>query len=334
MKKRTTIDDVAREAGVSRQTVSRAMNGLDGISVHTRDRVLEAIDDLGYRPSRLARGMASNQSQTIGLIIGNITDPAHANVVRGLHDIAEEQNHNVFLRNSDNLEEKELEALKSLAAEDVDGIVITSPRLPAETLASFADRDCPIVVVHRDIVAKHISSITTDSQRATKIVVEYLIGAGHKNIGLITRQGNAENIRHVWGYKQTLINRGLPYCQSRVAQGQTNLKGGYESAYQLLSKHKDLTAIATYNDLMALGAMKACADLGRAVPDDVSIVGYDDTEFAAFIKPTLTTLRFQGYDVGRISFERLMEMISKPDEDFPPVILDIELVIRESTSTI
>ena len=203
-----------------------------------------------------------------------------------------------------------------------------------ETLASFADRDCPIVVVHRDIVAKHISSITTDSQRATKIAMEYLIGAGHQHIGLITRRGNAEDMPHVWGYKQTLINRKLPYCVSRVSQGETNLRGGYEAAYQLLSKDKELTAIATYNDLMALGAMKACADLGRVVPEDVSIVGYDDTEFAAFIKPTLTTLRFQGYDVGRISFERLMEMIARPDEDFPPVILDIELVIRESTSTI
>ena len=134
MKKRTTIDDVAREAGVSRQTVSRAMNGMDGISVHTRDRVLETIDDLGYRPSRLARGMASSQSQTIGLIIGNIIDPAQANVVRGLNDAAEAKNHNVFLRNSDNIAARELEALKSLTAENVDGIVITSPSLPAKTL--------------------------------------------------------------------------------------------------------------------------------------------------------------------------------------------------------
>ncbi|MFK7804634.1 MAG: LacI family DNA-binding transcriptional regulator [Anaerolineae bacterium] len=334
MKKRTTIDDVAREAGVSRQTVSRAMNGMDGISVHTRDRVLETIDDLGYRPSRLARGMASSQSQTIGLIIGNITDPAHANVVRGLHDVAEEQNHNVFLRNSDNIAEKELEALKSLAAENVDGIVIASPRLPAKTLATFADSDCPIIVVHRNFEAKHISSITTDSQRATRIAVEYLIGAGHKQIGLITRPGEVDSVRHVWGYKQTLEKRGLHYCPTLVSQGDTNLKGGYEAAYRLLTHHKNLTAIATYNDLMALGAMKACADLGRSVPNDVSIVGYDDTEFASFITPTLTTLRIQGYDVGRIAFKRLMEMIARPDEDFPPVILDIELVIRESTSTI
>jgi len=278
--------------------------------------------------------MASSQSQTIGLIIGNITDPAHANVVRGLHDVAEEQNHNVFLRNSDNIAEKELEALKSLAAENVDGIVIASPRLPAETLATFADGDCPIIVVHRNFEAKHISSITTDSERATRIAVEYLIGAGHKKIGLITRLGETESNRHVWGYKQTLEKRGLPYCPTLISQSDTNLKGGYEAAYHLLTHHKDLTAIAAYNDLMALGAMKACADLGRSVPDHVSIVGYDDTEFASFITPTLTTLRIQGYDVGRIAFKRLMEMVARPDEDFPPIILDIELIIRESTSTI
>lgn len=334
MKKRTTIDDVAREAGVSRQTVSRAMNGMDGISVHTRDRVLETIDDLGYRPSRLARGMASSQSQTIGLIIGNITDPAHANVVRGLHDAAEEQNYNVFLRNSDNIAARELEALKSLAAENVDGIVITSPRIAAETLIDFADEDCPVVVVHREIVAKHISSITTNTERATSIVVEYLIGAGHQHIGLITRLGNLDLIRHVWGYQKTLMNRGLPYCLSRVAQTETTLKGGYDAAYRLLSQDKELTAIATYNDLMALGAMKACADLGKVVPNDVNIIGYDDIDFASYMTPTLTTLRFQGYDVGRSAFKRLKEMISRPDEDFPPVVLDIELVIRDSTTTI
>lgn len=334
MKKRTTIDDVAREAGVSRQTVSRAMNGMDGISVHTRDRVLETIDDLGYRPSRLARGMASSQSQTIGLIIGNIIDPAQANVVRGLNDAAEAKNHNVFLRNSDNIAARELEALKSLTAENVDGIVITSPSLPAKTLTSFADQNCPIVVVHREVIAKHVSSITTNTERATRTVVEYLIGAGHQHIGLITRMGDVEQIRHVWGYKETLVNRNLPYCSSRIAQADTNLKGGYEAAYKLLSKDKNLTAIATYNDLMALGAMKACADLGRAVPEDVSIIGYDDIEFASHIKPSLTTLRFQGYDIGCSAFERLMEMINRPEEDFPPVILNIELVIRDSTCTI
>lgn len=334
MKKRTTIDDVAREVGVSRQTVSRAMNGMSGISPQTRSRVLEAIANLGYSPSRIARRMASRKSQSIGLIIGNIKDPAQANIVRGLYDIAEEQNHNVLLHNSDSLADREREALHSLAAENVDGIVITSPRLPAKTLVSFADQNCPIVAVHRDYVAPHVSSITTDALRATKIIIEYLIGAGHTQIGLLTRQGNTDEIRHVWGYKETLLNRGLDYCLSRVAQGETTLKGGYEAAYRLLSKHKGLTAITTYNDLMAFGAMKACADLGRTVPGDVSIVGYNDTEFAAFIKPTLTTIRFQGYDVGRSSFERLMEMIDRPDEVFPPVILDIELVIRESTSSI
>jgi len=332
MKKRTTIDDVAREAGVSRQTVSRAINGMGGISANTRDRVMEMVDEMGFQPSRFARGMAGRQTQTIGLVIGNLTNPARAEIFQSLYNTAAAEHYNIFVRSTDYQPSQELRAMQSLISENVDGIVIISPTLPEDQLAEFADKDCPIVVVHREVIADHVSSITTDVVRATKSVVEYLMGAGHTHIGLITRNGALEAIRHVRGYKNALHGRGFPSNLESIVQDKVTLKGGYSATLKLLSQHPDISAIVAYDDLMALGAMKACKELGHRIPDDIAIMGYNDIPFAAFCSPTLSTIRINGREVGQRAFSRIKEMIARPEVEFPPAVLDIDLVIRESTN--
>lgn len=332
MKKRTTIDDVAREVGVSRQTVSRAINGMDGISPNTRDRVMEMVSEMGYQPSRLARGMAGNSTQTIGLIIGNITNPSHAEIFQCLYNLADAEHYNVLLRNTNYRKELELKAVKSLIAENIDGLVILSPTLDSEELAQFSDEDCPIVVIHRAISAKNISSIVTDTSRATKSVVEYLMGSGHECIGLVTRIGELKTIRHFKGYQQAVEMRGLPNCPSLIEQEEITMRGGYLATLRLLKQNPNLTAITTYNDLMAIGALKACEELERHVPDSVAIFGYNDIPFASFCTPTLSTIRINGEEVGKRAFQRIKEMIARPEIEFPPAVLDIDLVIRESTN--
>ena len=236
MRKKTTIDDVAREAGVSRQTVSRAINGMGGISAGTRERIMEMVDVMGYEPSRLARGMAGSQTHTIGLIVGDITNPAHADMFQCLNKLAESEQYNILLRNTNYQSAMEVKSMKSLIAENVDGIIVLSPTISPEMMVDFAEPDCPIVVIDRSICAKHISSIITDTTRATKSVVEYLIGTGHQTIGLITRPGKLETIRHYTGYKQAVIARNLPDLPELIVQNETTLLGGYLAAHQLLNQ--------------------------------------------------------------------------------------------------
>jgi DNA-binding LacI/PurR family transcriptional regulator len=305
---------------------------MDGISSVTRDRVLLAVEELGYRPSRLAQGMAGSRSFTIGLVIGDITNHTNAEIVRGLQDVADAHSYNVFLRNTDWEPSQELEALRSLVAENVDGIVILGSKLESQVLASLADKNLPIVVVSRHITAPYISSISTDVEKATKTVVDYLFGTGHQVIGLLTREGNLNTIRHVAGYLKAYSTREVPFNKGWIVQAETSLSGGYGSAHKLLSQYNEVTALVAYTDMMAIGALKACSELGKSVPDDIAIFGYGDSKLASFISPTLSTIRYKGYEIGQLAMERLLDMQLYPDATFPPVILDIELVIRESSS--
>ena len=332
MKKRPTIDDVALKAGVSRQTVSRAINNMHGISETTRDRVLHIATELGYRPSRLAKGMAGSRSFTIGLIVRDITNPSYAAIVRGIQDVAQSRQYNVFIRNGDSDNQLELEAMRSLVAENVDGIISVGGILDEEVIYSFADEKLPVVLVHRQIEGPHISSILTDVRRATRTAIEYLFGVGHRAIGLITRFGDQKKINHVNGYLQAYAAHNMAPDPGWIHQGAKTLRGGHEGAMRLLLDHSELTALIAYNDLMAIGALRACVELNRPVPSSVAIFGFDDIELASYVSPTLSTIRFQGYDVGCRAMERLLEMIAQPTAIFPPTILDIELVIRESTS--
>lgn len=333
MKKRVTINDIARETGVSRQTVSRAINGQNGISASTREKVLKTVDELGFRPNRLAQGMANSQTHTIGLVIGSITNPAHAEVASGVHDFAQAYSYNVFVRDTNKEATQELEAIQSLQAQRVDGIIIASSQAPSEILIDCAEAEMPIVVVHRQISAPHISSITTDIQRATKMVTNYLFGSMHTSIGLLTRLGDLEMIRHVQGYQCAFNERNIPYKKSWIVQARPSLRGGYDAARELLTNHPNLTAIFAYNDIMAIGAMKACFDMGYKIPQDVAVFGYSDVELASYVTPTLSTVRFHSRYVGKLATERLLAMIKQPETIFPPLVVDMELVIRESTAT-
>ncbi len=334
MKKNITIDDVAKYAGVSRQTVSRAINNMNGISEKTRQRVLATIEELGYRPSRLARGMASNQSKTIGLVIGNILNPAHSEVIRGLETMAQTVGYNVFIRTTNYVRDAEIETINALISENVDGIVLSSTHLDLQTVASFADKNLPIVVVHRNMSAPNLTSITTDIERATQSLIEYLIGSGHRKVGLLTRPGDQENIFHVKGYKKGFQSLGLEVNSNWIMQASnTNLEAAHRTTKQLVTRNPDLTAIVAYNDMMAIAAMHACRDMGLNVPDDISVIGYDDISVAAHVFPALTTLRIPSFEIGQLAMEQLLEMIKTPDIIYPPTLLDIELVLRGSTKS-
>jgi LacI family transcriptional regulator len=331
MKRRVTIEDVARLAGVSRQTVSRAINNKGEISPHTLKRVMEAVDVLDYRPSGVARGLVTQRTRTIGLIVPDITNPFFPEVARGVQDTARSQSYSVFLCNTDESPDEELQTLHSLAAQPVDGIILCGSRISDDELAAFADRYRPVVVLNRSLQHPSVSLILVDNQRGATLAVDHLADQGHGAIGMLAGPTTSpSSTQRVEGFRQAMTARGLATPDSWILPGSPTIEGGYDSAQHLFLQHPEVTAVFAYNDLRALGAIQACRDLGRRIPTQCAIIGFDDIRLAAMVRPSLTSVRVDKYYLGQQAVVRLLAMLDEPAATFPPVQVDVELVVRES----
>lgn len=331
-KKRATIKDVAARAGVSYQTVSRVINNKGEIRPDTKERVLEAAKALDYRPSRVARSLVTQRTHTVGLIISDITNPFFPEVARGVQDMARSKDYNVFLCNTDENPAEDIQVLHSLTTQAVDGIILFAYHLRDDELKAFADNYRPMVLINRFFEHPNVSRIIVDNYRGAKLAVDHLVEQGHTNIAMIVgRDWLPGTVRRVNGFRDTLSEHGLPVVDDWIVTGPPALVNGYESTQRLLKQNPEITAIFAYNDLIALGAMRACKDLGLRVPTDCAIVGFDDIQLAGMVTPSLTSVHVDKYALGQQAMTRLLEMINSPEEKFPPISVDTELVIREST---
>ncbi len=329
-----TMRDVAREAGVSIKTVSRVVNNQGEISESTRRRVLAAIKKLGYRPSKVARALVTRRSDSVGLILGDIANPFFSEVARGVLDAAQERGYSVFLCNSDYDPQQEIHALHSLADHDVDGTIIFPCWENQEAILTFAEQFKPLVVVNRAFERRPgISLVLTDILDGARRAVRYLVERGHVHIGMLAgRATPLPLMQRAQGYRAVLSEYALPPGEGWIftGTGRNDIEQGYEAARQLLTQYPQVTAIFAYNDLMAIGAIQACHELGRRVPEDCAVVGFDDIQFAQATHPPLTTVRIDKHELGRSAVLRLLEMLEHPDVDFPPIHLAVELVVRQS----
>jgi LacI family transcriptional regulator len=329
-RKQLTIEDVAALAGISRQTVSRVINDRDQVAEATRQRVLSAVEKLGYRPSKVARALVTRHTETIGLIVGDIANPFFPEVARGVVDMAQARGYNVFLCNSDGDVDLEARILYSMADHAVDGIIIYPGFGGGDELRAFAEH-APLVAINCFFDYPGASRVMIDTRRGACLAVDYLVGKGHTAIGMLA--GGAPSLRlmrRVRGYRDALMAHELPVVNEWILPGPPVVARGVESTRQLLTQYPQITAIFAYNDLLAVGAMQACQELGRRVPDDCAIVGFDDIPLAAMLAPPLTTVRVDKYELGRQTMSRLFDMLDSPGATFPPVYLDVELVIRGS----
>ena len=331
MKRRVTIEDVARTAGVSRQTVSRAINNKGEISPATRKRVMEAVEALGYRPSGVARGLATRRTCTVGLVVPDITNPFFPEIARGVQDVARSNDYNVFLCNTDESPEEELQVLHSLAAQPVDGILLFGSRISDDDLTAFADRYRPLVVLNRYLEHPNVSLILVDNGQGAKLAVDHLADQGHNNIGMLAGPVTSpSSLQRVEGFRRAMAARGLSISDDWLLPGAPTIEGGYDAARHLLTQHPQVTALFAYNDLSALGTMQACRDLGHQVPAQCAIIGFDDIRLAAMVSPSLTSVRVDKYYLGQQAMTRLLAMFDRTDATFPPVRVDVALVVRES----
>jgi DNA-binding LacI/PurR family transcriptional regulator len=332
-RQRPTIYDVARLAGVSTATVSRALNGTGQIAPGTRATIEAAVEQLGYRPNTIARSLVTRSTQTIALLLPDITNPFYAALVSGIQQTALDHDHTMLLCTTEGDGEREEQYLRLLRAKQVDGALVDGLVLPPYRIARFVRDGFPIVCLDRDIDSTSIPLVQVDNRLGGRLAAEHLLGLGHSRIAHVTglRALHISDDR-LAGYRDGLAAAGIAADDRLVAEGRFTEEGGYEAARTLLETSPDMTAIFAANDLSALGVLNAIAVSGRRVPDDVSVVGFDDLRLSAFTSPPLTTIRQPAVEIARLATELLIGLTRGEDVEQMRHLLEPTLVVRGSTA--
>lgn len=329
-KKKVTLNDVAKHAGVSPKTVSNVLNDWPYVTDETRQKVQASIEVLGYRPSALATSLRTGRTKSIGVIIPDITNPFFGQAVRGCEDVLYAAGYSIFLCNTNEDPVKEQSYLDILTRRGVDGLLMFGARSSAGVLSEVVHDGIPIVA--EDSPAQHSNTtvIDIDNVYGAASATRHLLELGHRRVGhLGGPQQRLAAVHRVEGYRQALEEAGLDYEPRLVLRCQPSIRSGYHGAIQLLEGEKP-TALFCYNDLMAVGAMVACKQLNLAIPADVALVGFDDIAMASLVAPALTTVRVHQYQIGRQAGELLLERLAGGEAPQKRVLFPVELVVRSS----
>ncbi len=325
--------DVAERAGVSVTTVSHVINETRPVSDELRERVLAAMDELGYQPNRLARSLRRRKTHTIGMIVPDSANPFFAEVARGIEDKSFEQGYNVILCNSDGDLAKELLYTNVLAEKQVDGILFVAAGVSTEHIRALQRRQMPLVVVDRDIPGVAVDSVLTNNAHGGWQATQHLIELGHRRIGCITGPSDVTpSAERITGYCQALREGGIAMHEGLVVKGDFQYESGYRATHRLLAVNDPPTGIFACNDLMAVGAISAALELGLQVPADLSVIGFDDVRLALFANPPLTTIAQPKYEMGVLATSMLLERMQDRDRSPRRQLLETSLLIRQSTA--
>jgi LacI family transcriptional regulator len=328
-----TIYDVAREASVSMATVSRVVNGNPNVKPTTRKKVLEAIERLGYRPNAVARGLASKKTTTVGVIIPDISSIFYAELARGIEDIATMYKYNIILSNSDQNKDKELHLFNTMLGKQVDGIVFMSGNITEEHVQEFERSPVPVVLAASIETGESIPSVAIDYKQAAYDAVAMLIEKGHKEIGYVSgpmlEPVNA--LKKLAGYRQALEEANIEFNEDLVVEGDYTYDSGMEAYEKLMEQSKGITAIFVATDEMALGVIHGAQDNGVSIPDQLEVVGFDNTRLATMVRPTLTTVLQPMYDIGAVAMRLLTKYMNKESVEDHIVTLPHRLEFRNST---
>ncbi len=328
------MSDVARQAGVSLMTVSRVINNKGDVSSETRQRVLEIISSLGYRPSAIARSLATKETSTIGLVIPDVSNAFFAEITQGVERLAYSKGYHVFLCNTEEDPQRELAVIQSLEEKRVDGLIICSSRLEEEKLIDILANLPAAVLFNRRLhqtIEDTFDTVTLDDERGGWLAAHHLIQSGHRQIGFLAGPpASYSGAGRRKGFLTALQEAGINLVDGWMKHCQPSVEGGYEATRYLLGTYPQLTALFCFNDLVAVGALQACDELKCRVPQDLAIIGHDDIPVAALVSPTLTTCRVPRYELGARAVNALLERLRDNPADCSQIVLQPELVIRES----
>ncbi len=327
-----TVQDIARAAGVSVATVSRVLNSSPKVAPPTRRRVLRALDELGYAPNNLARNLRARALRVFALVIPDIRNPIYTSLSRGVDDVARASGFFVLLANTDEQPDREAEYLRTLLAERVAGVIlIPAAGTQVEAVRALLRAGIPVVALDRPIEDVEVDTVQPDRARGVWLAIEHLVAHGHREIGLLNGPKNlASAVQRAQAFDAALRSRGLEARAQFQVTGDFREEGGFHAARSLLRLTNRPTALLVANNLMALGTMRAAAEHGVRVPDDLALIAFDDTEWAPFLAPPLTTVAHPTHALGRMAAELLERRLMERDRPAATVLLPPRLVVRRS----
>ncbi|GAE25815.1 catabolite control protein A [Halalkalibacter wakoensis JCM 9140] len=331
----TTIYDVAREAGVSMATVSRVVNGNPNVKPATRKKVLEAIERLGYRPNAVARGLASKKTTTVGVIIPDISSIFFAELARGIEDIATMYKYNIILCNSDQNQDKEIHLINTLLEKQVDGIVFMGGHITEEHVLQFKRSPVPVVLAATLDANNEIPSVNIDYRQAVYDAITELIQRGHERIGMLsgTLDDPVNGYQKFIGYREAIEGAGLSFDEQLVVIGDYTYDSGIDAMKSFLELENRPSVIFASTDEMALGVIHGAQDHGLSIPDDIEVLGFDNTRLATMVRPTLSTVVQPMYDIGAVSMRLLTKLMNKEEVTDQVVVLPHRIEFRQSTKS-
>jgi LacI family transcriptional regulator/LacI family repressor for deo operon, udp, cdd, tsx, nupC, and nupG len=328
-----TIKDIAKAAGVSHTTVSRALKGNPAISPETRERIQILAQEMGYMPSAVAQSMRAQRTRTVGMVVTTIADPFVVQVVEGVERVAQEAGYSVFLCTSHDDPDREIDVVETLHHRRVDVIIVTSSRVGSLYTERLDQIQVPIVLINNQSEGQYLYSVAVDDMQGAQVAVEHLIGLGHRRIGYVgTTRRPRSSKRRLAGYRKALAQANIKLDEQLIPPpiSKNDIDRGEEALEHLLAT--DATAVFCYNDLIAIGLLVACQRRGIAVPQRLSVVGFDDIESARYVYPPLTTIHQPRLQLGQQAMGMALSLLN--NEEVQDQLLSCELVLRQSTASV
>ena len=336
MRGTVTIRDVARLAEVHPGTVSRALNEQTRALVNeeTAERVLRVAEELGYQPNPIARGLKTNRSYTVGVLIPDLTNPLFPPIMRGIEDRLGGAGYTALIVNTDNDAGRERSQMDAMRARQVDGFIAATARLDTELLADVAAGGAPMVLVNRSLEDGSLPAVTVDDRRGIRLAVNHVADLGHERIGHVGGPQNLStgHLRYL-GFREAIGDLGLaaPSAQVAFADAFTE-EQGRRACDELLDRAPGVTAIVAANDRLAIGCYDALEARGLACPDDVSVTGFNDMPFVDRLRPPLTSVRVPQREIGTVAADLLLSQLRDGSRDARQILLEPTLIVRSSSA--
>ena len=333
-----SIEDIARAAEVSHSTVSRALRDSSLISVEVRERIQQLAREMGYTPNAIAQSLQTQQTSTIGLVVTSISDPFWGDVMKGVEEVARAAGFSVFLSASHNDPSQEMAIIKTFHRRRVDGILIAASRINSNSSKRRESFRVPTVLINSQAESEDtlLHWVAVDDRKGAQLAVEHLLQLGHRSIGYLgTSNRPRSNMQRLMGYESTLVAAGVPSRREWVviapgdeASHTEDVAAGQKSLPQLLDT--GVTAIFCYNDMIATGVLIACRELGVAVPEELSVIGFDNIEVSSFVTPALTTIHQPRVEMGRLATQVMLDLLHhRQGQNY---VLPPTLIARASTA--
>jgi len=332
-----SLKDVAKEAGVSISTVSRVLNDAQNVNLETRLRVQNAIKKLKYQPSRVARRLRVNkgQSNLIGLLIPDIRNPFYVEVIRGVEEAATQKGYAFIMSNFSQNVEKEKLYLDIMLSESVDGLIVAPAHENDRIIINLIESGLPVVCIDRMLPRAKVDAVVVNNREGSKEAIEYLISMGHRRIALLSGPLQIPTYKErLKGYQEALVENGITIDDELIKIGDSTHKSGCDFTKELLAMGNPPTAIFAGNNLITLGALEVLHLNKVKIPENMSIIGFDDVYWAISLNPPLTAVSQPGFEIGRRAADLLLNRILEPNRPHARVILDTQLMIRQSCAPI